>query len=81
MWEVSAEIMIKTIKAYSVLRGIRGAPPSDIEAIKDCLLRLSQMLCAHPEIVELDINPLIAYPGGKGCVIADSRILLNKNGV
>jgi acetyltransferase len=78
MWEISAEIMIRTIKAYRVLKGIRGAPPSDIDSIKDCLLRLSQMLCDHPEIVELDINPLIVYPEGEGCVVADSRILLKE---
>ncbi|MHC4264548.1 MAG: acetate--CoA ligase alpha subunit [Planctomycetota bacterium] len=78
MWEISAEIMIKTIKAYTILQGVRGAPPSDIEGIKDCILRLSQMLTDHPEIAELDINPLIVYPEGQGCVVADSRILLTK---
>ena len=78
MWEISAEIMIKTIKAYSILKGIRGAPPCDIDAIKNCILRLSQMLTDHPEIAEMDINPLIVYPEGKGCVVADSRILLKK---
>lgn len=76
MWEISAEIMIRSIKAYKVLRGLRGLPPSDIEAIKDCILRLSQMVSDHPEIAELDINPLIVYPEGEGCVVADSRILL-----
>jgi len=76
MWEISAEIMIRSIKAYSLLKGARGAPPCDIDAIKDCILRLSQMVAEHPEIVELDINPLIVYPQGKGCVVADSRILL-----
>ncbi len=79
MWEISAEIMIQTIKAYSILKGIRGAPPCDIDAIKDCILRLSQMLTDHPEIAELDINPLIVYPEGEGCVVADSRILLKKS--
>jgi len=76
MWEISSEIMIRSIKAYSILRGVRGAPPCDIDSIKDCLLRLSQMVSEHPEIAELDINPLIVYPEGKGCVVADSRILL-----
>ncbi|MFA5252495.1 MAG: acetate--CoA ligase family protein [Phycisphaerae bacterium] len=76
MWEISAEIMIETIKAYSILKGVRGAPASDINAIKDCVLRLSQMVTEHPEIAELDINPLIVYPQGEGCVVADSRILL-----
>ncbi len=76
MWEISSEIMIRSIKAYSILRGVRGAPLCDIDSIKDCLLRLSQMVSEHPEIAELDINPLIVYPKGEGCVVADSRILL-----
>ncbi len=76
MWEISAEIMIRSIKAYSILKGVRGAPPCDIDSIKDCLLRLSQMVSEHPEVAELDINPLIVYPEGEGCVVADSRILL-----
>ncbi len=80
MWEISAEIMIRTIKAYSILKGVRGAPPSDIDAIKDCVLRLSQLVAEHPEIAELDINPLIVYPEREGCVVADSRILLKRPG-
>ena len=76
MWEINAENMIRTIKARSILRGVRGAWPSDIDAIKDCILRLSQMITDNPEIAEMDINPLIVYPQGKGCVVADSRILL-----
>jgi acetate---CoA ligase (ADP-forming) len=78
MWEISAERMINTIKTYKLLTGVRGAPPSDIEAIKDCLIRLSQLVSDHPEIAELDINPLIVYPKGEGCVVADSRMLLKK---
>jgi len=76
MWEVSAEIMIESIKSYRVLQGMRGNPPSDIPAIKDCILRLSQLVSDHDEITELDINPLIVYPEGEGCVVADSRVLL-----
>lgn len=78
MWEISAEIMIRSIKAYSLLKGVRGGCPCDVDSIKDCILRLSQMVADHPEIAELDINPLIVYPEGKGCVVADSRILLKK---
>jgi acetyltransferase len=76
MWESSAENMITSIKAYRILRGVRGIPPSDIKAIKECILRLSQLVNEHPEIAELDINPLIVYPEGQGCVVADSRMLL-----
>jgi len=78
MWEISAEIMISSIKAYTILKGIRGVPPSDIKAIKECIMRLSQLVSDHPEIAELDINPLIVYPEGQGCVVADSRILLTR---
>ena len=78
MWEASAEIMINSINAYRILQGVRGMPPSDLDAIKDCLLRLSQMVTDHPEIAELDINPLIVYPKGEGCVVADSRILITQ---
>jgi len=78
MWEISSEIMIRSIKAYNILKGVRGAPPCDIDSIRDCIIRLSQMLTDHPEIAELDINPLIVYPEGQGCVVADSRILLKR---
>ena len=54
-----------------------NVPRSDIPAIKDCILRLSQLVSDHPEIDELDINPLIVYPEGAGCVLADARILLS----
>ncbi|MBD3290127.1 CoA-binding protein [candidate division KSB1 bacterium] len=79
MWEISAERMVQTIKAYKILQGVRGNPPSDINSIKDCILRLSQLVSNHPEISELDINPLIVYPEGQGCSVADSRILLKKD--
>jgi acetyltransferase len=79
MWEVSAEQMIKSIKSYKILQGIRGNPAADTEAIKECILRLSQMITDHPEIAELDINPLLVYPRGEGCVAADCRIVLRKD--
>ncbi|MFP4474831.1 MAG: acetate--CoA ligase alpha subunit [Desulfatibacillaceae bacterium] len=78
MWESSAESMIRSINAFRILQGVRGQSPSDIDAIKDCILRLSQLVSAHPEIDELDINPLIVHAEGKGCVVADSRIVLNR---
>jgi acetyl coenzyme A synthetase (ADP forming)-like protein len=78
MWETSAENMITSIKAYRVLQGIRGKPPADIKAAKLCILRLSAMVANHPEIAELDINPLILYPEGQGCVVADARIVLSR---
>ena len=51
---------------------------SDLDAIADCLLRLSQLVTDHPDIRELDINPLIVYPRGEGAVVADARIILSE---
>lgn len=76
MWESSAERMIQEIKAYKILQGVRGNPPSDVNALKDCILRLSQLLDENPQIAEMDINPLIVYPEGQGCAVADCRIIL-----
>jgi acetyltransferase len=78
MWRISARRMIADIKAYKILTGVRGNPPADIAAVEEILLRVSALLCNHPEISELDINPLIAHPRGEGASVADSRIMLRR---
>jgi acetyl coenzyme A synthetase (ADP forming)-like protein len=78
MWRISARKMIDEIRAYKILTGVRGNPPSDVQAIEDILLRLSAMLCNHREISELDINPLIVHPEGQGASVADSRMMLRR---
>lgn len=78
MWRISAERMVRQIRSFQLLDGFRGSPPSDVEAIVDTLLRLSEMVCNHPEISELDINPLIVHAQGDGCSVADSRIMLRR---
>lgn len=78
MWQISAENMVREIRAFKVLDGFRGNPPSDINSIVDTLLRLSTMVCNHPEISECDINPLIVHAAGEGCSVADGRIMLRK---
>ncbi|MEW6593845.1 MAG: acetate--CoA ligase alpha subunit [Thermodesulfobacteriota bacterium] len=71
-----ARHMVRSIKAYPMLNGARGAAVADQEELERCLLRLSMLACDHPEIVELDINPLMVHEQGKGCSVADCRILL-----
>jgi acetyltransferase len=78
MWQTSAENMVRSIRAYRVLRGVRGKPPSDIKAAQLAILKLSALVTNHPEIDELDINPLIIYPEGQGCIVADARIVLKR---
>ena len=76
MWRVSAERMIRQIRGYRLLQGVRGAAPSDVQAAVDCILRLAQMMSDHPEIQEFDINPLILYDRGSGAAVADGRLAL-----
>jgi acetyltransferase len=71
-----AEEMIHDIRSIKLLQGVRGEPPSDLPAVAECLLRLSQLVTDHPRIQELDINPLLVYARGKGAMVADARIIL-----
>ncbi len=68
--------MIDELRTARVLRGLRGEAPSDLEAIKSSLSRLSQLAGDFPRIVELDINPLIVHAVGEGAQVADVRIRL-----
>lgn len=71
--------MVKSIRSHRLLEGVRGEPPSDMTAIAECLLRLSQLVTEHESIMELDINPLMVYARGQGAVAADARIILADN--
>ena len=70
-----AEEMLGEIKASAILDGVRGAPPVDRKAIVDLMLRISKVCLAHPEIVELDLNPILGYADGYALV--DSRMILD----
>ena len=72
--DIDAEEMIKSVKAYELLKGARGTKPADIAQIQETLLRLSQMVNDFKFIDELDINPLlISEKTGEGIAV-DGRI-------
>ena len=71
-----AEEMMREIRSYPLLEGVRGEPPADHEAMVDALLRVSQLVTDFPEIVELDINPLIVFDEGRGAIAIDMRLVL-----
>ena len=68
--------MIREIRSYPLLEGVRGEPPADHEAMVDALVRVSQLVTDFPEIVELDINPLMVFDEGRGAVALDMRLVL-----
>jgi acetyltransferase len=72
----TAARMVARVKAHRLLEGLRGSPPADVANIQACLVRLGQLVCDFPRIVELDINPLIAGPAEIGNAVADVRIRL-----
>ena len=68
--------MIKEIKGFNILSGARGKAKADIPAIADVLVKVSQMaLDLEDQIAELDINPLLVMPEGKGVCVADALVL------
>jgi acetyltransferase len=69
-----AREMISEIRSVGLLRGARGRAPADIEAIADVLVRVSRLAVDFPEILELDVNPLIVRERGQGAIAADIRI-------
>ena len=69
-----AEEMITELKAYPLLKGFRNTPPADINALIAILCSTSRLVMEHPEIKELDLNPVMAYQ--KGAKTVDARIIL-----
>jgi len=76
--QTEAEEMIRETKAYTLLRGVRGEPPSDIKSVIDIILKISQIMNRFEDIMEMEINPLLVYENGKGCAAVDIRITLSK---
>jgi acyl-CoA synthetase (NDP forming) len=73
--EADIEEMIKELRGYKLLQGHRGEAV-DIPALKELLLKVSDMVMENPEISELDLNPVFLYP--KGAMAVDARIFLRK---
>jgi acetyl coenzyme A synthetase (ADP forming)-like protein len=71
-----AKAMISSIRSYKLLTGVRGQAASDLAAVEDTILRISQLVTDFGEIAELDINPLLVREEGKGAVAVDMRLIL-----
>ena len=71
-----ADEMIREIRSYPLLEGIRGEPPADHGAMVEALLRISRLVTDFPEIVELDVNPLMVFEEGRGAIAIDMRLVL-----
>ena len=72
--DLDLEEMLNEIKGYPLLAGVRGQKPKDIAVLKDVLQRIAQLAADHPEIQEVDINPIILHQ--QGASIVDARIII-----
>ena len=72
--ERDAREMITEIKGYEILKGARGEASKDIEAIKNLLLKISQLALENPEISEIDLNPIFVFD--KSLQVVDARMIL-----
>ncbi|MGE3177111.1 MAG: GNAT family N-acetyltransferase [Vicinamibacterales bacterium] len=72
--DTDADALMRGVRGYQLLQGYRGRPACDVEALREVLLRVSLIGQHVPEIVELDLNPVIALPEGHGCRIVDARV-------
>jgi acyl-CoA synthetase (NDP forming) len=70
--DLDAHDMVRSLRTFPLLDGFRGAAKCDVAAVEDALLRLSAMVERHPQIAELDANPLVVHPSG--VVIVDARV-------
>jgi acetyltransferase len=66
--------MIREIRGYEALTGVRGTSPKDIECLVDQLLSLSQLAQDFQQVKEIDLNPVISYENG--CLALDARFIL-----
>ena len=64
--------MVRSLATFPLLDGYRGAPRADVAALEDLLLRVSALVEAHPQVAELDCNPVKVLPNG--AVVVDARV-------
>jgi acetyltransferase len=69
-----AREMMREVRSYPMLEGVRGAPPTDVAALERALLAVAQLAEDFPGLEEMDLNPVRALPRGKGVVAVDARM-------
>jgi acyl-CoA synthetase (NDP forming) len=77
----AARGLLKRLKGAKLLDGYRGAPPADVDALTDLMVRLSHFAADHADaIAEIDLNPVIVHAKGQGVSIVDALIVKQQRG-
>ena len=77
MNEREAQHMMEETKSYSLLQGVRGETPADIDKLREAIIRVGHLVWDFPELKDLDINPIFVYDEGKGVNALDVKITLS----
>jgi hypothetical protein len=71
--------MIREIRSFRILQGVRGRPPADIDALAAALARLSVIAAAHADTIEsIDVNPFLVRAKGQGAIALDALVIPRK---
>ncbi len=68
--------MIRQLKVYKLLEGVRGEAGVDFDALQEAIQRISQLVGDFPQIAEIDINPFVAFERGQRSMALDARVVL-----
>ncbi|MGD2152167.1 MAG: acetate--CoA ligase family protein, partial [Gemmatimonadales bacterium] len=74
--DIDAAEMIRQLKGYRLLEGVRGEPGVDFGALQEAIQRISQLVGDFPQIAEIDINPFVAFESGRRSMALDARVVL-----
>jgi acyl-CoA synthetase (NDP forming) len=74
--KADARKAVREIRAAQLLDGFRGSDPVDTSALEDILMRVSEFVAKTPEVSEMDLNPIFAYPDG--AIAVDARVILGE---
>lgn len=73
-----ADEMIRSIRGFPLLEGYRGAAPANVGSLLDVLHRVARLAIDLPEVLELDLNPVLAFPGDTPCLALDARVKVGR---
>jgi len=77
--DLDASEMVKSVKSYPLLKGVRGKKPVDLDSIEEYIQRLSRLVEDFPEIEEIDVNPFVVFEKGRCCNVVDARIKIGRS--
>jgi acyl-CoA synthetase (NDP forming) len=73
---VEAAAMVRELRTFPLLDGYRGAARADVPALEDVIVRVAALAAAHPELAELDLNPVVVSPSG--ALVVDARVRVER---